>query len=399
MGGVGADHTGDRDVVARGVAGSEVAARGVAAEAFAIAAANHRQGLPAALAAPPLLAIMILGDLGSRSSQVWVAVAIAISLVHNLLPSAAARVAGGTRRRVLMGAVMLAAGAEGAAYGSAAHWLPATTRSQVIIAILCLGIILFANAIYAAPAPAMLVSFHLSALVAAVPTVLAQPHARVVILLGMAAVTAAIAVNAHGLWRTVTTNLELAQRNHRLVGELTEAMTAIEVMAATDELTGAATRRAFLAELDTELASAGPFVLALVDVDHFKKVNDAHGHGVGDLVLVDVVRTLRESMRPEDVIGRVGGEEFGILLRDTQLGTALMVLDRARGAVADCRVVQPNVTISIGVAAAEAQGDRTALLAAADLALYEAKRTGRNRVVPFATPYATTEDSTSPVTN
>ena len=156
-----------------------------------------------------------------------------------------------------------------------------------------------------------------------------------------------------------------------------------------DDLTGLATRRHFLDQLDTMAATARrvnqPLTLAMIDIDHFKPINDQYGHAVGDAVLMAIGAACRTAVRSNDVIGRLGGEEFAMLMPLTDQETAYRIVDRLREAVAaiaiptgDGRAV--SVTISVGMATfANQQIDR--LLLDADRALYSAKKTGRNRIV------------------
>jgi diguanylate cyclase (GGDEF)-like protein len=362
--------------------------RSVAAEAFATAARNHLRGIPAAVSAPPLLAVVVAGGLTAPGARSWMTVALLVSVAHNLLPALATRQPAGGRRRLAMTGVLLAAAGEGAVYGVMIPWLHVATRSGVMVAVLALALVLFGNAIYAAPAPTMLIMFHGGALATMVPVALTLPQDRVLVLIGLVMMSLAVGVNVHGLWRTVTRNIELSRRNQRLADELAganrelhSAMGAIERMAATDELTGACSRRAFLAELDRRIEAAEPLVLALLDVDHFKQVNDRHGHGIGDEVLAGVVTTVQSVLRPEDLLGRVGGEEFGIVLAGSSLDAALALLERVRAAVAETGGGRPPVTVSLGVAPGAPGSDRTRLFSAADQALYVAKRQGRDRVV------------------
>lgn len=156
-----------------------------------------------------------------------------------------------------------------------------------------------------------------------------------------------------------------------------------------DDLTGLATRRFFLDQLDTMAATARrnrqPLTLAMIDIDHFKPINDTFGHAVGDAVLMAIGAACRTAVRSDDVIGRLGGEEFAMLMPLTDQETAFRIVDRLREAVAaiaiptnDGRSV--SVTISVGMAMfADQQIDR--LLLDADRALYLAKERGRNRIV------------------
>jgi diguanylate cyclase (GGDEF)-like protein len=160
-------------------------------------------------------------------------------------------------------------------------------------------------------------------------------------------------------------------------------------LANVDDLTGLATRRFFLDQLDHMAATARrvkqPLTLAMIDIDHFKPINDRFGHAVGDAVLMAIGAACRSAVRSDDVIGRLGGEEFAMLMPLTDQETAYRIVDRLREAVAaiaiptsDGRTV--SVTISVGMAMfADQQIDR--LLLDADRALYLAKERGRNRIV------------------
>lgn len=158
------------------------------------------------------------------------------------------------------------------------------------------------------------------------------------------------------------------------------------LIAATDELTGLASRRLFMTRLGSEIRtaqSAGtPLSVAVFDVDHFKRVNDRFGHGVGDAVLRAVADTGVRMVRGQDLVGRIGGEEFAILMPGTPIEAAVAVGERLRAAIEGCgdRTGLPPVTVSIGVAAHRDGDDAGTLLGAADGALYVAKAGGRNRL-------------------
>lgn len=159
--------------------------------------------------------------------------------------------------------------------------------------------------------------------------------------------------------------------------------------ARTDELTGLNNLRAFKEQADTVFAYTRryglPLCALLVDIDHFKQINDTHGHAAGDRVLQAVAQRLKTALREADLCGRLGGEEFGVLLAGTDLHEAQRIAEKLRLAI-QAIVVPMNdttlhVTISIGVAeAGSACPDTTTLLAQADAAMYQAKSKGRNRV-------------------
>lgn len=165
------------------------------------------------------------------------------------------------------------------------------------------------------------------------------------------------------------------------------------VLAALDPLTGVANRRSLIAALDRDVARAQrmrePMALMMVDIDHFKDVNDQYGHPAGDRVLCSVVNVLRQRVRAQDLVGRYGGEEFMVLLPDTGLVGAEQLARELCKAVEESRcpadgVPRPGiaVTVSIGVFGGRLEsGDSwDMLIAAADRALYQAKNNGRNRV-------------------
>jgi diguanylate cyclase (GGDEF)-like protein len=169
----------------------------------------------------------------------------------------------------------------------------------------------------------------------------------------------------------------LAVRNANLLAR-------VQQMAVTDGLTQLANRRAFDRSLDRELSRAartdGRLSVVLLDIDHFKLLNDNHGHVVGDTVLKQIAAALQECGREYDTIARYGGEEFAAVLPGCSSGLALQVAERLRNAVQDA-ASDVKVTASAGVATYPYDGiDVAGLLNAADQALYASKRGGRNKV-------------------
>jgi diguanylate cyclase (GGDEF)-like protein/PAS domain S-box-containing protein len=164
----------------------------------------------------------------------------------------------------------------------------------------------------------------------------------------------------------------------------------LERQATRDYLTGLNNRRYFMERGETELAQAKRYghklSLLMLDIDRFKRINDTHGHKVGDIVLQQLAIILRNSFREVDIIGRIGGEEFAVLLPETGLAQATEVAERLRKNVAGTDLTEATglplrFTISIGVVELDGKDvslDR--LLELADKALYEAKQTGRNKV-------------------
>lgn len=158
--------------------------------------------------------------------------------------------------------------------------------------------------------------------------------------------------------------------------------------ATTDTLTGLPNRAIFEEllhhEVEAARRAARPIALLLVDVDHFKRVNDERGHPAGDAVLREVARRLRVAVRGEDHLSRIGGEEFAALLPGADLAAAADVGERAAAHVRASPVKLADgsvgVTVSCGVATLEADDDPLSLVSRADVRLYEAKRGGRDRV-------------------
>ena len=198
-------------------------------------------------------------------------------------------------------------------------------------------------------------------------------------------IIACSAVLALLLWRW----LPLAVKER---GQAEQRASDLETLAAIDFLTGIYNRRQFEALARAELARSQrymrPLSILMIDIDHFKAVNDRLGHDAGDRVLQNVAAICRAEKRDSDVVARVGGEEFAIMLPETTDAAAAQFAERLRRQVADSKPEiygeRVGVTISIGVAAASIRtSGLQALLRQADQALYEAKHLGRDRVVTW----------------
>lgn len=170
-----------------------------------------------------------------------------------------------------------------------------------------------------------------------------------------------------------------------LSAQTAKLLAEIERLATSDPLTGLANRRLFDDTLERELArcrrSGAQLALAMLDVDHFKLVNDRYGHQIGDEVLRQLAMGLPAAARRESLVARYGGEEFVVLLPDASSEDAVIAAERLRRAAAD--VVAVSVTVSVGVASLADLGPDGDLVAAADTALYQAKAEGRDRTVCF----------------
>jgi len=183
---------------------------------------------------------------------------------------------------------------------------------------------------------------------------------------------------------------ELIETNRFLIQELRRANERLQKMTFTDEMTGIFNYRFVKKQLDIEVQRAHRYVkplsLCIIDVDNFKEINDKYGHPVGDTVLREIAQILTQSTRSVDFVGRYAGDEFVIIFPDTQLQDAVRLCDRIRKTVADQTMdvqgKKVHVTLSMGLADFDAKKRSTAdsLIEAADLRLYQAKRSGRNRV-------------------
>ncbi len=181
--------------------------------------------------------------------------------------------------------------------------------------------------------------------------------------------------------RTRHLNQEIARRQ--------ELENELRVLASVDGLTGINNRRHFLQLCEKELERAQrydrPLTMMMMDVDHFKRVNDTYGHAAGDEVLKQLAATCVTSLRGSDILGRLGGEEFAVAMPECGVEAAVPVAERLRQTLAKIEVPSEqgaiNFTISIGVIARKKGEDLTSALDRADQAMYAAKQGGRNRVV------------------
>jgi diguanylate cyclase (GGDEF)-like protein len=191
-------------------------------------------------------------------------------------------------------------------------------------------------------------------------------------------------VTIYAALRTKALQDELKQKNKQMEGLLTK----VEVLAITDPLTGLYNRRYFDNILKKELTERkryGQSVTCLMmDIDHFKQVNDTYGHEAGDFVLKDIAALLKTHLREVDTIARWGGEEFTVMMPHTDINGAFLPASRILKTIADKtfdKIPDAHITVSIGLACTgETQHTPDTLVNAADLALYEAKKKGRNRI-------------------
>ncbi len=204
------------------------------------------------------------------------------------------------------------------------------------------------------------------------------------------------------LLKETTTMMETNKRFERQLQETTEEMSLLRMelsemrqQASMDSLTGLANRKTFDATLESALVSAANegknLCLMMLDIDHFKKINDQHGHLIGDKVLKYVAATLKKMVKGKDLVARYGGEEFSIILEDTPTSGAValaesirMVIEQSKLKRTDTDESLGDVTISIGLENMRAGDDSNGLIARADTALYHSKNKGRNKVTLFS---------------
>jgi len=182
-------------------------------------------------------------------------------------------------------------------------------------------------------------------------------------------------------------NESLEQQVHNRTAELHRANHELQHQAATDFLTGIVNRRAFMArghELLRHRRPQSDTALLVLDLDHFKSVNDTHGHAIGDRALQAFARHCAGQLRADDLLARLGGEEFAVLLPEVDLATAIEVAERIRLSLRQLSILagegQVQLSVSIGLAMAGKTKDLDVLLREADQALYRAKAAGRDRV-------------------
>jgi diguanylate cyclase (GGDEF)-like protein len=190
-----------------------------------------------------------------------------------------------------------------------------------------------------------------------------------------------------GMMQDVTARVESLRALHAARDAAEHETRRAVSLAETDQLTGIANRRKVLTVLDDRIllatASGQPLAIAMLDIDHFKAINDDYGHAMGDVVLVHVAELCRTALREADLVGRIGGEEFLLIIDGASADGALVIAERVRQSIAQAEPVIPGtrrITASLGVAIFRTGADARSLMQAADEALYAAKHGGRNAV-------------------
>ncbi|MBX7103316.1 MAG: diguanylate cyclase [Gemmataceae bacterium] len=194
---------------------------------------------------------------------------------------------------------------------------------------------------------------------------------------------------------------ELLQKLKQSRAEIHRQNQELKLLATRDPLTLCLNRRAFFTELnplyEQSLRTGAPLTCLMIDVDHFKSINDRYGHSTGDQVLFQIAELLRNRSRTTDVVCRYGGEEFAVILPQTDLEGSRIIAERLRMALAETPLAGVSVTASFGVSSLQlGPTGPQGLLDQADQALYSAKRTGRNKVVVFSDVILETGDTIAP---
>jgi two-component system, cell cycle response regulator len=213
-------------------------------------------------------------------------------------------------------------------------------------------------------------------------------YLRGVLLVTLGLLATAILAGFVFVFPLIRTQVREQRELQAMTETLSERSQTLETAALTDPLTGMQNRRYFDSALKEYLAEFRridrPVGLMILDLDHFKAINDTHGHDVGDEVLRQVAHCLREFTRFHDVVARIGGEEFAVVAPNMRLEQLTRFADRLRAEIGELTIVTGNchlkVTASIGLAVWDRRKSAAAFFKDADTKLYEAKRSGRNRV-------------------
>lgn len=177
----------------------------------------------------------------------------------------------------------------------------------------------------------------------------------------------------------------IMQEYNKKIGKLYETREKLSMLSMTDNLSGLFNRRYMMDVLKQEIQKEQLVSLIMIDIDHFKKINDTYGHGIGDEVITGIAQTLKNNLRGTDMVGRIGGEEFLVILCNDNLDIALRIAKKLQNIVEGIvwSKVKGKVTISSGVYVSTSQDTVYDMMEKADMALYQAKNNGRNQVVHY----------------
>lgn len=366
-------------------------------------AVSRVRQLPTVFVANPLLAAFIAAVYWEEASHgllilfvsamvvLWTPAALSWRRLRNKVRPA--RVSVGNERRA-----MIFSGAAGALWAFAAAALfpvggPAAQATLVMLmAGLCAGSVAFFSS-----SPVASMAFYLPFMLTLfVQALTFAPGDNPVLPAAIGVFIACALLFTRTSWFQFVENVRVLVDRDRLLQEAKESGVQLELMlsrmsdlAMVDELTGLKNRRSFFDAIDSVIAASRrrgkPVALALLDLDYFKDVNDTHGHVSGDAVLREVAKRIEDTLRQEQIVGRIGGEEFAVLLPDTTPPQALVAIERVRKVIEERPFELPSgakvaITICGGIAALPDGAPVTQALQQADRAMYRAKALGRNRV-------------------
>jgi diguanylate cyclase len=188
---------------------------------------------------------------------------------------------------------------------------------------------------------------------------------------------------------TLLQQREEALSSQEKIKKLQDELTQLSETVRLDQLTGVLNRRgmdeAFTSEISRFHRGGGPLCIALLDIDNFKRLNDTYGHNVGDDALKHLANVIKKTIRPTDILTRLGGEEFVVLLPDTNIEEAVITMSRLQRGLTKEYFLGNNerilITFSAGVAVFKAEDEQVSVLSRADQAMYLAKKMGKNRVM------------------
>lgn len=363
--------------------------------------------LPTNFLANPLLAASVVAMYWSHAHRMVLVLFLAATVVlwtpavlswrrlrHRARPT---RVSVGNERRA-----MLFSGMAGALWAFAAAALfPAAGPAEQATLVLLLGGLCAGSVAFFSSSPAASMAFYLPFMLTLFVQALtfAPVGGSGVLPAAIGLFTAFALLFTRTSWHNFVETVRVLVDRDRLLNEAKESSVQLELtltrmqdLAMVDELTGLKNRRSFFDAIDSVIAASRrrgkPVSVAMLDVDHFKDVNDTYGHSVGDVVLREISKRIEDTLRQEQIVGRVGGDEFVVLLPDTTPQQALVAIERVRKAIDDRTVevtgaMPVHVSVCGGISSLADGMPVTLAIQQADKAMYRAKALGRNRVEVF----------------